>query len=282
MDLNDVVVDMSELIWFVKNRSGVDLSRYRPSCLRRRVAHRMAVVGCGSLEEYIGHLASDKEELSSLVDVVTIHVTEFYRDYEVFEALECKYIPTLIYEKTMSGNGNIRVWSAGCSTGEEAYSIAMMLHRVAMRIAPDVSIEVFGTDVSDDACRIARKGIYSREKIENLPKRIRNEYFEKKGDSWHICGDLRNIVKFRPHDLFTTPLYSLLDLIVCRNVLIHFEHPGRDNIIRSFNESLGRRGLLVLGKSEAISGEMEELFDLEEPRCKIYRKKQGGDRPKED
>jgi chemotaxis methyl-accepting protein methylase len=276
------VIDVSEIAWLVRSRCGIDLSRYRSTCLNRRVMHRMVMAGCEEIEEYIGLLTTDPVEMEKLMDVITIHVTEFFRDRDVFRSLERGYIPALIDEKETAGHGVVRAWSAGCSTGEEAYSMAIMIDRAVANVSPNMHIEIYGTDVSEDSCRIARKGVYGEEKIDTLPADVREEYFEKEGPAWKVRSKLRSLVKFRIHDLFTSPPYTMLDLIMCRNVLIHFEHEVRDEIIRHFFDSLQDRGLLVLGKSEALSGPPEDLFELVEPRFKIFRKKQQEEYTRED
>lgn len=276
------VFDLSELAWIVKSRHGIDLSRYRSTCLSRRVQHRMVMAGCNDIEEYIGRLTVDSDEMEKLMDIVTIHVTGFFRDREVFGSLERGYVPALIDEKETSGLGAVRAWSAGCATGEEAYSMAMMIDHTVSKVSPNMHIEVFGTDVSEDSCRTARKGVYSEERIEGLPADMRESYFEREGRSWKVTSRLRSLVRYRSHDLFTASPYSHLDLIMCRNVLIHFEHEVREDIITNFFRSLQDRGLLVLGKSEALSEQLEDLFELVEPRCKIYRKKQQKNHMRED
>jgi len=276
------VLDLSELAWLVKSRCGIDLSRYRATTLNRRVLHRMAMTGSGDIEKYLGRLTAEPDEMEKLMDIVTIHVTEFFRDRDVFKLLERGYVPALVDEKTGAGHGVFRAWSAGCSTGEEAYSMAVIIDRAAGNVSPNTHIEVFGTDVSEDSCRTARKGVYCEDKIEALPADIRDDYFEKEGRSWKVTSRLRSLVKFTSHDLFTASPYSQLDLIMCRNVMIHFEHEVRDEVITNFHESLQDRGLLVLGKSEALAGPLEDLFELVEPRCKIYRKKVQEDHQRED
>ncbi len=276
------VLEMSEIAWLVKSRCGIDLSRYRATTLNRRVLHRMAMTGSKGIEEYVGRLTVDPDEMGKLMDIVTIHVTEFYRDRDVFRSLARGYVPALIDEKTGAGHGIFRAWSAGCSTGEEAYSMAMMIDRAVRKVSPNTHIEVFGTDISEDSCRTARKGIYSDEKIEALPEDIRDGYFEKEGQARKVTSGLRSLVKFMSHDLFAASPYSHLDLIMCRNVMIHFEHEVRDEVIAKFHDSLQDRGLLVLGKSEAMTGPLEALFELVEPRYKIYRKKVQEDQSRED
>ena len=273
MELRNAPLDVSEIAWFIRMKYGIDVSRYRPTCFRRRVAHRMAMIGCETIEEYLGYLTADAGEMEKLMDVITIHVTGFYRDRDVFQALEERYLPALLSAARESRQGMLRAWSAGCSTGEEAYSIAIMMEKAARISAPGTRIEVFGTDVSEDACRTARTGVYSDERIEDLPSRIRSEFFSREPDGWHAKQPLRGMVKFRPHDLFSPAPFSRLDMIFCRNVLIHFEHFVRDAVMKGFHEALVPGGLLVLGKSEVLAGDAERLYELIDPRCKIYCKR---------
>ena len=272
MELDNAVLDTSEIAWFIRMKSGLDITRYRPACFRRRIAHRMSIIGCASIDEYLGRLTSDTGELERLVDAVTIHVTQFFRDRDVFEALERDLVPERLARKAATEPGVFRVWSAGCSTGEETYSIAMMLKRAASS-GTRGWIEVFGTDVSESACQTARAGLFHDERMGGLPARLRNRYFSRQGDQWRAGRELRELVKFRPHDLFSPAPYSMLDMIFCRNVLIHFEQNARNIVMDHFHTALAAGGLLVLGKSEALSSRAEQLFELVDPRFKIYRKR---------
>jgi two-component system CheB/CheR fusion protein len=282
MALSNTVLDVSEIAWFIRMKHGIDISRYRPTCFRRRVAHRMAMIGCETIEEYLGHLTADASEMEKLMDVITIHVTGFFRDRDVFDALEERHVPSLLSRGSGGGTGTLRAWSAGCSTGEEAYSIAMMLEKAARVSAPGTKIEVFGTDVSEDACRTARAGMYGEERMEGLSSRMRSEFFRREGDGWHAKQSLRAMVKFRPHDLFSPAPFSRLDMIFCRNVLIHFEHFVRDAVMKGFHGALLPGGFLVLGKSEVLAGDAERLFELIDPRCKIYSKRPSDGQSRED
>jgi len=244
----------------------------------------MTMVGCRCVDEYFGRLTVDPEEIERLVDAVTIHVTGFFRDRDVFDALESEHVPALVARKASGGLGALRVWSAGCSTGEETYSIAMMLER-ALRDAGGnggEGIEVFGTDVSASACRAAMAGVFDNDRMTGLPAVLKNRYFRREGGSWRIGRELRAFVKFKAHDLFSPPPYSMLDMIFCRNVLIHFEHRSRVAVMRHFHAALAEWGLLVLGKSEALCSTTGALFELVEPRFKIYTKRTVGSLSGED
>ena len=268
------VLDIGELIEFVRTRRGIDFSKYRCSCLRRRVWHRMAQLSCRNLDDYIDKLREAPGEIGELLDTVTIHVTEFFRDNDVFEAITKKVFPGLVERKRMSDHNTIRVWSAGCSTGEEAYSIAILLDHLIRKETLPFGIEVFGTDVSEESCSVARAGIYSESKVKYVPPHIlRPRYFQACRDGYRISDRIRRRVKFMVHDLFSKSPFTMLDLVVCRNVLIHFNHSVRDDVIGNFGASLNERGILILGKCEAVTSKGMEIFELVVPRSKIYRKR---------
>lgn len=266
-------IDVNELIWYMQSTCGVDLSRYRPSCVRRRVSHRLSMLGIRTLEEYVGYLNDHPNEIEELLNVVTIHVTGFFRDRDVYDALAENILPILIEGKYSASRGAIRVWSAGCSTGEETYSTAITLLHFLRERKIDCKVEIYGTDISEEACRVARGGYYAAEKVSGFPQYMLKQYFDAEGSGYRISQDVRRRVKFTVHDLFSESPFSMLDLVVCRNVLIHFEHAARGDVLANFHKSLHDDGFLILGKSEAMSGPALGLFKLVEPRTKVYRKR---------
>lgn len=282
MELKTDNLDLNELAWFVNSHYGVNLSLYRSTCIRRRIVHRLNMVGCRSIEDYFLYISQHPGEIDKLMDIVTIHVTGFFRDIDVFATLEKHIFPELISRKEDSDDDSIRIWSAGCSTGEETYSLAILLDHIRERKGSSIPLEVFGTDLSEESYKTARAGIYSSEKIDDVPPHMKSEAFVPEGDGYRISDRIRRIVKFRTHNLFSQPPFSMLDLIVCRNVLIHFEHDARGRISNFFHSSLRDEGLLMLGKSEALSSEDLERFDLIFPRSKIYRKTVSTTSPKEE
>jgi chemotaxis methyl-accepting protein methylase len=272
MELISGELDMNELAWFVQSNYGVNLSMYRSTCINRRIIHRLNMVNCGSIDEYFTYIGEHPNEIEKLMDIVTIHVTGFFRDTDIYNTLEKNIFPTLISEKASSDHPVIRVWSAGCSTGEETYSLAMLLKYLIRKSQNKIELEVFGTDISEEVCRVARSGLYSREKILEIPLHIRSNAISPEGELFRVSNNVRKAVKFRTHNLFSPPPFSMFDLIVCRNVLIHFEHDVRGKINKYFHSSLNDEGLLLLGKSEALCAEGLDRFSLVHPRSKIYRK----------
>ena len=264
---------IDELVGFVMAKRGTDMSRYRSSCIRRRIGHRLVMLGLASVGEYLEFLQRHPGEIDRLLDVLTIHVTGFFRDGDVFEKLANSILPGAIERRLASGGGSIRVWSAGCSTGEETWSLVIALDRLIQATGADIRAEVFGTDVSEDACRTARRGVYGDDRVDGIPPVVLDRYFEKTAEGWRIARETRSDVRFRVHNLFSAPPFSMLDVVVCRNVLIHFEHSSRSDVLRNFHRALREDGVLVLGKSEAVTGPALELFELTDPRAKTYRKR---------
>ncbi len=267
-----VQMSMGELLANLQTKFGKDFSNYRLSCLQRRVALRMSILKLATLDDYMAYLAGDPREIEQLLDTVTIHVTEFFRDAEVFDAVAKNVLPEIVSRKLHSPSRTIRIWSAGCSTGEEAYSLAILVLRHLRGNNVDLALEVYGTDVSKEACAVAREGVYAFRKLESVPADVKRKYFEAKGQEQRVVPDVRRCVKFLVHDLFSPSPFTLLDLVVCRNVLIHFDHAVRNDVLERFHAALGDHGLLILGKSEAVMGSALARYELIDPRNKIYAK----------
>lgn len=266
------LVEIEELVWFVQSKYGKDLTKYRSSCLGRRIGLRMTSVGARDLDEYMDYLEKHPAEAGRLLEVVTIHVTDFFRDRGVFDAMSHKVFPEIIGRKLLDGMHVIRAWSAGCSTGEETYSLAIGLFEFLRKEGVDLKLQIFGTDISEEACKFAGKGMYPDRKVCAIPGDLLKRYFELDDGYCKVKRDVMRRVKFRVHDLFSRPPFGMLDLIVCRNVLIHFNYSARNAVLNYFFSALNNGGILVLGKSEAITGEKLGMFELADARNKIYQK----------
>lgn len=263
-------IELADLIARLHARFGRDLSSYRLGCLKRRIATRMSTLRIESLEEYFEHLAARPDEIETLLDTVTIHVTEFFRDAEVFEAIAQKLLPEVLARRGRGSSSAVRVWSAGCSTGEEPYSLAIVIAEYLRANRIDLDLEIFATDISKEACRVARLGVYDLRKTERISPALRSRYFERVEGGLRVVERLRRAVRVQQHDLFTDAPFSELDCVVCRNTLIHFDHAVRNEVLARFHRALGAGGVLVLGKSEAIMGSAVSLFSLVDPRNKMY------------
>ena len=263
-------LSIDDLVLYVKSKTGLDLSKYRPATLMRRVSHRRFTLGHRDVHDYIHYLYEHPSELRYLTDIITIHVTEFFRDSDVFDYFSERLLPALVERKRNNAGIHFRVWSAGCSTGEEAYSIAILIDKFLKGNA--INAKVFGTDISEEACNTAKEGEYSREELKNVPENILVSYFSESENGYKIKQYIKRKVSFSVHDLFSAPPFSGIDIVVCRNVMIHFKQSYREEVMANFHSVLNDSGLLILGKSEAVSEACLGKFKLLAPSIKVYQK----------
>ena len=242
----------------LRNRVGHDFSEYKPGTLLRRIAVRMSILNQGSAADYLRYLIDQPQEAEKLLDSILINVTSFFRDAEVFRELRDKTLPALI--KTAGPNGDLRIWIAGCATGEEAYSYGIILSEAMERLNIWPNVAIFATDIDESALRIARAGDYVNGAVENLPQDILQKYFRTSRDGYRVSERLRSLVRFSNQNLIKDPPFSQIDLLSCRNVLIYFESSLQESVIKTFHYSLREEGILVLGNSEMI-GRRPDLFE---------------------
>ncbi len=264
--------DWSRLYRFLRSATGVDFSQYKKSTLKRRLARRMAVCKADKLHTYLDILENNRVEVDALFADLLILVTEFFRDPEVFLALEHDILPRILKSKTAAEP--IRIWVAGCSTGEEVYSIAIsLLHRLGEKAA-GMQIQIFGTDVSEKSIEKARHGIYSEAELKHVSRDRLRRYFTASNDNFQINESIRELCVFARHDLTRDAPFSRLDLISCRNVLIYMEPPLQKRTLTAFHYALRPNGILLLGKSENL-GSYSDLFTTEDRKNKFFRKSAG-------
>jgi chemotaxis protein methyltransferase CheR len=248
---------------------GVDLRQYKTSFLRRRVEMRMREKGLGTYAHYAALLDKRAEEYGMLFNALSINVTEFFRDPKVFDSFSKYVLPALL--ESHRGR-TIRVWSAGCATGEEAYSIAI-LFKEAQKYGP-VSARIIATDVSKDAVQAAKQGRYGPVSLQGVPRYLLAKYFhrtEKEG-VMEINREVKDSVLFSVGNLLTGDAPRFLDIIFCRNVIMYIERSAQNELLSTFQRALGPGGYLVLGMAETIIGARADLFDTFIARDRIYRK----------
>ncbi len=261
--------DWRRFFRMLRTNSGVDFSRYKQSTIRRRLARRMALHKVEDLKSYLKVLEATPEETDALFQEILIHVTSFFRDPEVFVALREHILPQIFKEK-MSGEA-LRIWVAGCSTGEEAYSIAICAVEYLDQQHASFPIQIFATDISETAIQKARLGKYSTEALAGVSKERLRRYFTAVNGEYQINHDLRDMCVFARHDVTKDPPFSKLDLISCRNVLIYFESALQKKVLGSFHYGLKSTGLLLLGKSESLSAHTD-LFTIQDKKNKVFFK----------
>jgi chemotaxis methyl-accepting protein methylase/signal transduction histidine kinase/chemotaxis response regulator CheB len=256
---------LPRILTVVRDAVGVDFSEYKGPTLERRLARRMALRRVDGLPDYLALLEGDPQEVRSLYEDVLIHVTSFFRDREVFEALESQILPAILKDKP--AGAPIRVWVAGCSTGEEVYSIGISL--LELLRGSSRPVQIFGSDLSEVTITKARAGVYPDSALREVSDERRKRYFDKTDRGYRINKQVRDLCVFVQHDLARDPPFSKLDLISCRNVLIYFDPALQKRIIPTFHYSLNQPGYLLLGRAESISG-FAQLFSAVDKVNKVF------------
>jgi len=262
---------MKDIFRLLKNFSKVDFVDYKIATIRRRILRRMNINRISELREYVKTLHRNPQEIEALYRDVLINVTSFFRNPEVFESLHQVVYPKLLAER--SPNDAVRVWVPGCSTGEETYSHAISLVEALSELRIEVPIQIFGTDLSENAIQRARAGIY-KESIANEVSEVRlRRFFHKVPGGYQISKSIRDMCVFARQNVFSDPPFSRMDLISCRNVLIYLGPVLQKKVIPIFHYALKPGGFLLVGNTEGLLGSGAEIFDLVERKTKIYQKK---------
>ena len=260
---------LQDILERIRRRTRLDFANYKEPTIGRQIDRRMATLQIPDLDAYVAHIEAHPDELDTLSRSFLISVTSFFRDRDAFGSLKSA-LAALITGKTPGDS--IRVWVPGCATGEEAYSIAILLAEMLGEDLGGYSVQVFGTDIDTDATNHARRGIYAEPSVEGLDPRILSTYFAPQGREYVIDRRIRDLVVFARHDLAADPPFLRTDLISCRNVLIYFKPVLQERVLKVFHFALARGGLLFLGKSEAAS-HGTALFDPVPGAVKVFRRR---------
>lgn len=258
----------------IERDRGFFCSSYKDTCLKRRISVRMRVTGAATFEEYGRVLDDNPLEYDRLIATLTINVSKFFRNPETYASIASAVLPELARQF----GGLIRVWSAGCASGEEAYSLAVLCHQQMNQSAhgrhSNLRFDILGTDVDADVIAAARRGRYGTQAFVDAAPAVRDTYFPLVDGLHTASPELRQMVKFLQADLLAPSLSrSRFHLIVCRNVIIYFRRDTQQRLIERFHELLLPGGFLVLGKVESLLGKSRELFSPIKPRERIYRRK---------
>lgn len=250
----------------------LNCDHYKDGYLQRRFAVRMRERGAHTYEDYVQLLKEDPHEYDNLMSDLTINVTQFFRDQAVFKALEESVLPLLIYGKATGGESSIRVWSAGCSSGEEPYSICIILRELLGEEFDNFSLSVVGSDIDEEVLESAQRGVYLPRQVVNVPKPYLEKYFTLEDGNYHLCPEIKDMVRFRNIDLFTNTAGSHFDMILCRNVVIYFTREMQERLYMNFYRALREDGYFVMGNTETLVGEASTLFNPAFIRERIYQK----------
>jgi len=261
--------DFKKIFMLLRNHSGVDFSLYKSTTIRRRIARRMVLSKQNTVEDYARYLRANGKELDALYSDALINVTSFFRNPDAFDILKRKVFPRLLKQR---GDEPFRVWVLGCSTGQEAYSLAMVFTESAEKIPRGRKLQVFATDLNDALLDKARHGLYTRSLTEDVsPERLRRFFVEEEG-GYRVIKSLRESVVFARQNMISDPPFSRMDLISCRNLLIYLEPSLQQKAMPTFHYALKPDGFLFLGASESI-GRFTDLFEPADKKHKIYSKK---------
>ena len=266
---------LNTIFQVLRKATGVDFTHYRQSTILRRVQRRMVVHKIDKIEEYAKFVQSKPAEVQALYQDMLINVTSFFRGERVFEALKSKVFPAIL--KSLTRERGIRIWTPGCASGEETYSVAIALLEFLGEKASHVPIQFFGTDVSETSVTRARNGVYPENiQADVSPERLRR-YFTKVESGYRVSKTIRDMCIFAQHNVLNDPPFSRMDLICCRNLLIYLELVLQSRVISLFHYALRPNGFLVLGGSEGI-GATSNLFAVEDRTHKIFSRKGGAAR----
>ncbi len=255
----------------------LDCNHYKDSYLQRRLAVRMRDRGARTYGDYISLLKSDPGEYDELLRDLTINVTQFFRDHAVFKALEEAVLPMLIYRKVTRGEASIRVWSAGCSSGEEPYSICILLRELLGEEFDNFSLTIVGSDIDEEVLQSAQEAVYLPRQVVNVPRAYLERYFVPDNGSYRLCQEIKDMVRFRNIDLFTGTAGSHFDMILCRNVVIYFTREMQERLYMRFYSALREGGYFVMGNTETLVGEAAHRFKQAFVRERIYQKEADGE-----
>lgn len=260
---------LRKIFGILRAKAGVDFSFYRGNTIRRRLSRRLSINKTGNLERYLRILRENPTEVDALYQDLLINVTSFFRNPKVFEILKKKVFPKLVKN---SGRDSLRVWVAGCSTGQEPYSLAMAYTEFAQEADIRTPIQIFASDVNPSVLLIARAGKYPKTHVETVSAKRLEQFFVRENDDYRVHKSIRDMVIFAQQNVITDPPFTRVDLISCRNMLIYLEGALQQRVIPSFHYALRPNGCLVLGSSESV-GQFGNLFEPVEKTQKIYWKK---------
>ncbi|MGF1525438.1 MAG: CheR family methyltransferase [Candidatus Competibacterales bacterium] len=247
----------------------IDFSHYKPTTVARRIERRLALGGFDQLDDYIDRLRHDPEERRALYADLLIGVTRFFRDRACFDRLTQEVLQPLVQGALAD---TLRIWVAGCATGEEAYSIAMLLHEQCQAAGKIPNIKIFATDVHQASLEFASQGLYDEERLLEVSNARLSRYFRRQAEGFRVVPELRQMVVFAPHNVIKDAPFTRLDLVTCRNLLIYFRPKAQKKALSLFHFALKTGGYLFLGASETV-GELAEEFERLSDPCRLYRKR---------
>lgn len=256
----------------ITESTGFNCEQYKEAHFRRRVNVRVRATSSENYEEYMRLLKRNSTEREHLIKALTINVSEFFRNPETFEVIEKEVIPFLIKSRSGSLIKSIRIWSAGCATGEEVYSLAIIMHRILGKDLNKYRISITGTDIDILSLEKAREGVYLENVLKNVDVSTKETYFVKQREAYQVSSQLRGMVRFKRQDMISESCTDRFDLIICRNVMIYFKKEIQEQLQVNFHKVLNKDGFFVIGKAETLLGNASNRFRPYNARERLYIK----------
>ena len=273
--------ELNEALALVTKATGVNLGQYLPQALQAGLQTRKAAAELPPGTRYLDRLRTDPNECQALLDAMAINVTSFFRDPLTYELIAEVVLPDLISRSERAGSSELRMWSAGCATGEEPCSLVMLAREALWKCnRRDWSCLVFGTDIDEHALTVARAGQYCRSQLANVRLGLLDRYFTDLGDQFKVCDDVRGAVQFARDDLTQTrrlapaaSVFGTFDLVLCRNVLLYFSPELRRSVLARLSKTIRQGGYLVLGDTEFLDPATATHFKVVHPSARIFKKR---------
>lgn len=262
---------LSKLISKIQTERGFDFTGFRRAYVARRVDTRLIGTAAETLRDYMRKLDSDPGEYPKLLDALTVNVSEFFRDKTVWRYLQDTIIPEIVQEKLARRFNSVRVWSAGCSTGQEPYSVAMLILEELEKQRADLELSITATDIDRQVLAVGKAGRYPMERLPQIPPRLRHRYVSVEGEEFEMAPRLKAVVKFRSLDIFADNPISAVDLIICRNVMIYFDRKKQTDVYSKFVKALRKGGFLVIGRSEKMATDIVGRLTTRNLHERVYQ-----------
>jgi chemotaxis protein methyltransferase CheR len=256
----------------VLEAGGIDLNLYKDKCVLRRITVRQRSCGAPTLRAYLKLVRKNPVERGRLVSSLTIHVSQFFRNPGTFRAIRESALPAVLATKRAEGGRALRLWSVGCASGEEPYSLAILLLEVGGEAIREPSTKIYATDIDLQSLIQAKGARYQARSLANVPNRWRQQYFTQVGDRYQVVPEVRSLVLFKAHNILDPLPFRRIDLVACRNVLIYMTEALQERVLVSIQEALNPGGYLILGKVEGLTGAARDLFEPVDVAERIYRK----------
>jgi two-component system CheB/CheR fusion protein len=262
---------LEKIVILLRTQTGHDFSLYKKNTLYRRIERRMGIHQLSKIPAYVRYLQENSSEIDILFKELLIGVTSFFRDTEVWDHLKEKVLPSLVHNYKHSYT--LRAWIPACSTGEEAYSLAMIFKEVIQKLKSEINItlQIFATDLDANAIEIARKGVYPANILADISQERLNRFFTKNDEHYRVVNEIREMIVFAPQNVIKDPPFTKVDILICRNLLIYLEPELQNKLLSLFFYSLNNKGILILGNAET-NGAQSKLFSSVDSKLRIYAK----------